>query len=100
MTVVIPEPVSLTLIRYGFYQENVTRMLLRHLRPGDVFVDVGAQFGFFTLLASSIVGSSGQVHAFEPTRGTFELLERNLGRRGNIRANELAAWSESATIPV
>ena len=98
MTVVVPEPVSLSILGYGFYQENVTRVVLQHLRPGQVFLDVGAQFGFYSLLASSVVGAEGRVHAFEPTRSTFEILQQNLRGKQNVRANNLAVWSEAKTI--
>jgi FkbM family methyltransferase len=44
----------------------VSRTIARILRPGDVFVDIGANIGYFSLLASGIVGNRGQVIAFEP----------------------------------
>ena len=52
---------------YGFFGEGLTRMLLSHLKPEMTFIDVGAQLGYFTLLASWLVGESGHVHSFEPT---------------------------------
>jgi FkbM family methyltransferase len=53
------------------------------LRPGDVFVDVGANIGLFTLIAASRVGPTGKVIAFEPTPETYERLV------GNVRLNRL-----------
>jgi FkbM family methyltransferase len=38
-----------------------------YLRPGDVFIDAGANVGLYTILACALVGSAGHVHAFEPT---------------------------------
>src|SRR6266496_451229 len=55
----------------------------RFLRPGDVFVDVGANIGLFTLIAASRVGPTGKVIAFEPTSETYERLV------GNVRLNRL-----------
>ena len=43
----------------------------RFLRPGDVFVDVGANIGLFTLIAASRVGPTGRVIAFEPSLGNI-----------------------------
>lgn len=52
--------------------------LSRSLRPGDVFFDLGAFVGAFTLLASRLVGPDGRVVAFEPDPGPRDVLERNL----------------------
>ncbi|MER2511857.1 MAG: FkbM family methyltransferase [Nitrosomonas ureae] len=53
------------------------------LRSGDIFVDVGANIGLFSLIAGRRIGSRGRVIAFEPSRGTFERLI------GNVRSNHL-----------
>jgi len=59
--------------------EVVERTFLNHfLRPGDVFVDVGANIGLFTLIAAMCVGPTGRVFAFEPTTVTFERLVNNV----------------------
>lgn len=56
-------------------ETNVIRGLLRE---GDVFVDIGANIGYFTLLASDAVGSTGKVFAFEPDPRNFRLLRKNV----------------------
>ena len=48
------------------------------LQPGHVFVDVGANIGYFSLLAATVVGSAGSVFAFEPDPSNFQLLEANV----------------------
>jgi FkbM family methyltransferase len=48
------------------------------VRPGSVFFDVGAQAGFYTLLASKLVGPSGRVFAFEPLPRNLEFLTRHV----------------------
>lgn len=60
------------------WEPDETRVVLRFLRPGDSFVDVGANAGYFSLLASSEVGPKGHVWAFEPVPPTVEKLRRNL----------------------
>jgi FkbM family methyltransferase len=52
------------------YEPAETHFVKAVLRPGDVFVDVGANIGWFTLVASVAVGESGRVHAFEPRAET------------------------------
>jgi FkbM family methyltransferase len=48
------------------YEPELAQAVRRLLRPGDVFLDVGANVGFFSVLAGRIVGESGRVVAFEP----------------------------------
>jgi FkbM family methyltransferase len=50
----------------GNYEHPIQELFVRHLGPGDVFYDIGANAGFFTLLAARRVGPSGHVYAFEP----------------------------------
>jgi FkbM family methyltransferase len=69
---------------FGVWEPNLTRWLESRLRPGDTFIDVGANVGYFSLLASRLVGRSGAVTAIEasPTlhRRLGENLERNRAR--------------------
>jgi FkbM family methyltransferase len=59
-----------------------TSLLLGLLRPGDVFVDVGANIGYFSVLAASVVGAQGAVFAFEPDPDNYRLLCANAGLNG------------------
>lgn len=54
----------------------------RFLRPGDTFVDIGANLGLFSIRAADVVGPTGQVHAFEPCAKTFEWLRDNVALNG------------------
>jgi FkbM family methyltransferase len=56
--------------------------LERVLSPGSVFVDVGANIGIYTLVASRIVGDTGRVIAFEPSAQSFPILQRNIALNG------------------
>jgi FkbM family methyltransferase len=60
----------------GTYQAKVTRLLKRFLRPGDNFIDVGANVGYVSAFGLGLVGKTGQVHAFEPVPRYFDLLRR------------------------
>jgi FkbM family methyltransferase len=68
----------------GTYERHMQRLFREHIRPGAILYDVGANAGFFTLLASKLAGDSGRVYAFEPLPRNVEFLERH------IRLNELA----------
>lgn len=62
------------------------------LSPGMIFVDAGANFGVYTLVASKLVGETGRVLAFEPTAGSFATLRQNidLNRSSNVRLFQVA----------
>jgi FkbM family methyltransferase len=55
------------MIYVGAYEREETSAVIRRLRPGMTFVDVGANVGYFTLLASRLVGPTGRVIACEPS---------------------------------
>ncbi len=61
----------------GIWEPYETELVLEILRPGDVFVDVGANIGYFSVLAASVVGEEGAVFAFEPDPDNFRLLQAN-----------------------
>jgi FkbM family methyltransferase len=61
----------------GAYEPHVRSCLAALLRPGDTFVDVGAHIGFFSMIASSLVGPSGKVYAFEANSILFQTLRSN-----------------------
>jgi FkbM family methyltransferase len=62
----------------GYWEGSVSKLLRRLLSPGDTFIDVGANVGWFTLLAAHLVGPAGRVVAFEPCPVTRKHLERNV----------------------
>nr|WP_202543458.1 FkbM family methyltransferase [Streptomyces sp. SID8382] len=72
---------------FGVWEPHMTRWLQRRLKPGDVFVDVGANIGYYSVLASRLVGGSGKVVAVEASPTFLGLLQRHSRRNGcaNIR---------------
>lgn len=91
MKVVIPElSVSRVLVLWRHYEPDLTRLMLHAIRPGATVIDVGAHFGYYTLLASRLAGPAGKVIAFEPTPSTFEILRRNAAARSNVDARNAA----------
>lgn len=66
----------------GMYEPWTSDILKRELKQGGVFVDAGANIGFFTVMASKLVGETGRVYAFEPNPFSFEILRRNVETNG------------------
>lgn len=66
----------------GDYEPDQAAFVQEVLRPGDVFWDVGAHFGYYTLLASRVTGrasgGTGRVYAFEPVPGNLWYLRRHI----------------------
>jgi FkbM family methyltransferase len=65
---------------FGVWEPDITHWLTEHLRPGDVVVDIGANIGYFSLLAATCVGPTGKVLAFEPVPSIADLLTANVQR--------------------
>lgn len=84
--------ISAQLRRRGVWEPFESRMALALLDPGEGFVDLGANLGYYTLLAAARVGPHGRVFAFEPDPDNYALLERNLAanRATQARAERCA----------
>ena len=76
------------ILHFGVWEPDVSRAIELNLAPGDVFVDVGANIGYDSLLAARCVGRAGCVVAIEASPRTFALLKRNLDLNDavNVRA--------------
>jgi len=64
------------------YEPDVYAAIVHFLKPGDTFIDCGANVGYFSVLAGGLVGSRGQVISIEANPITHRLLERNLKING------------------
>lgn len=98
MLVTPPEQVSTQLYCNGCFEEGLTSMLLQCLDSGDVYYDVGAHYGYFSLLAARIVGSNGAVHAFEPIESTWQITNQNLAGHEHAKAHQMAIHSSPQEI--
>lgn len=80
------------------YESHVTAVVRRMLQPGDVFLDVGANLGYFTLLACSL--GAGRVIAVEPNPQNLELIQLSIAenRFSRVRIVPFAASDQDATL--
>ncbi|MEM8563446.1 MAG: FkbM family methyltransferase [Pseudomonadota bacterium] len=74
--------ISQTLRREGIWEPYETALLIASLEPGAVFLDVGANIGYYSVIAARVVGATGAVFAFEPEARNFGLLQANLELNG------------------
>ena len=76
------EPIGFHLLVNGTYEPKIQDLILRTLKPGAVFIDVGANIGTFTIPAAKRVGSSGRVVAIEAAPEVFSTLKKNAAANG------------------
>ncbi len=87
------DPAQRYIYFFGEYDErHEIKLLTRLLRPGDRVWDVGANIGYYTLIAAGLVGPRGQVVAFEPAAHAWRALRDNvaLNPQAPIRLERLA----------
>ena len=94
------ETISKFLRAFRVWQRQITAFLVSQLNEGDVFVDVGANIGYFTVYAGLCVGRSGRVHAMEPDDDNALLLEANLAlnKITNVKVNRIAISDEPGEV--
>jgi FkbM family methyltransferase len=92
MQIDVRELVQETLLLEGVWEPKTTRYLCGTLTSGQVFMDIGANAGYFSLLASRCVGESGRVLAVEPNPAMAKQLRQNTERSGltNVHIAEVA----------
>jgi FkbM family methyltransferase len=83
----------------GEYEPETTALFRSLLRPGQTVLDIGANVGYFTLIAAEAVGPSGRVVAFEPVEENLRLLRDNLRINGlaNVEVETSAVADANAT---
>jgi FkbM family methyltransferase len=87
---------------FGVFEHNLTYYTISQLRPGDVYIDIGANVGYYSLLASRLVGSTGKVISVEAAPTTFAMLQENLRANGcaNVTALNIAATAERCKVSI
>jgi len=86
-----------SVIRRGTWEKMQTRAVSTMIREGDVFIDVGANFGHYAMLASSCVGPGGVVIAFEAHPDAYARLKENaaLQPNGNLVTNNAGVGNKA-----
>jgi FkbM family methyltransferase len=85
LSIKFPDAIQTTIFLTGVWEPHITALVSAALALGDVFVDVGANVGYYSLLASRLVGDVGKVFAFEASPSIYAMLAGNMDR--NRRTN-------------
>lgn len=80
------------------YELDTTQYFKKNIMTGMTVVDVGANLGYFTRLASSLVGPTGNVYAFEPDADNFLLLKKNTEHLKNVHIIQSAVSDTEGTV--
>lgn len=86
-------------VNTGEYEPTETQLVRQILKDGDVFIDVGANIGWYTVHSAKIVGANGRVYAFEPEPNNLDLLRKNVEANNlkNVTVDERALSSEAGS---
>ncbi|QNA43609.1 FkbM family methyltransferase [Lacibacter sediminis] len=63
---------------------RLAKFMIQHVKEATCFFDVGAHFGYYSLLAAKLLGESGVVCSFEPSTKNFDVLQQNAADQKNI----------------
>ena len=87
---------------FGTWEPAISEYVARALGPGDVFIDVGANQGWYTVLASSLIGPTGRIVAIEASSSIFQALQRNcsINRCSSATLVHAGAWSTKGEAPL
>jgi len=99
----LPDMIQTYLYLFGVWEPDLSAFIRLRMQPGDVFLDIGANIGYYTLLASRLAGENGGAVAVEASPTTFALLQANLALNNcpkNVRTMNVAAAAERGTLPV
>lgn len=94
------EPLGRSLATEGIYEAYETTLFRSVVKGGMTVIDIGANVGYYTLIAAELVGETGKVFAFEPEPENFKLLSRNvkLNKYGNVDAVQKAVSNGTDSI--
>lgn len=91
-------PTYSSIFSLGFFEYRLTKFFIKNLKDDDIFIDGGANIGYYTLLASKLVGNNGKVISFEPTPSAFKILKKNTEEKTNIILEEKALLNKIGEI--
>ena len=96
---VFNRPHFLSIYLAGSYESHTARLFKGAVRPGATVLDIGANVGYFSLIAARQAGMRGKVYAFEPGPDNFDILRRNIqmNELTNIEAVPKAVSDESGS---
>lgn len=100
MQVVLPAGMDIYLLGAKTHDSEIrlTKFLLKRLQKGDHFIDIGAHFGFYSLLGQHLVGKEGKVLSVEAASKIYEVLQENTKEQTNLETVHFALTNEETIV--
>lgn len=70
--------VEMALIMGGIYEKDITRFIANKLKSAEIFLDIGANIGYYSIIAGYVMPKSGEIISFEPVVETYDRLVKNI----------------------
>ena len=98
----LPDNIQMYVYLFGMWEPDLAAFLRRRLRPGDTFIDIGANIGCISALASRLVGPGGTVVAIEPSPAVIAALQETVIRNDltNVRMVAAAVSDRDHELPL
>src|SRR5882724_10406379 len=98
----LPDQIQGRIYFFGVWEPEISDYVANALSAGDCFIDVGANIGYFSLLAASIVGERGTVCSIEASPSIFSVLSKNVTSNAlsNITLHNKAASDGPGRLPI
>jgi len=102
INITFPDQIQSYLYFFGIWEPEISSYILSKLKLGDIFVDVGSNIGYYSLLASSRVGQDGQVFAIEASPSIFSELQKNITLNGitNVSTFNVAVTDDPKKVEI
>lgn len=100
MRVLLPAGLDIYLLNAKTHDSEIrlARYMVKHLQEGHTVIDIGAHYGFFSLLAAKLIGDQGHLIAIEAAPSNFALLEKNLDALTHAQAIQRAASNKKGSL--
>lgn len=100
MQVVLPAGMDIYLLGGKGHDSEIrlAKLINSSVKLKDTFIDIGAHFGYFSLMASKIVGANGQVVSIEASKAISKVLTENTKAHNNIDRHHLACQDKNGEL--
>lgn len=94
----VDETIALT----GVWEKTVSEQLTRYIKPGNTFVDIGANVGYHSLFVASLLNGTGSVHAFEPIPHLCKQINSSIKKNvfSNVHIYQIGLGEKDLEIPL
>ena len=100
MKIALPASTDIYLTRGKSHSSEIrlAKFMIQHIHEGNHFLDIGAHYGYFTRLATELIGPIGLTYSFEPTSVSYKILSENCNQIKNISIFQKAVSNQKGNL--